>query len=478
MAYKYEGIIALAILSLTACKMVGPNFHPPAQPLPKQFERQKEMKAASTANRLWWKQLKDPIMDKLIEQALTNSPQIAEAKARVLEARAIRGIVKADFYPQLSGQSFYNRNHGSKNVPVGVPPGGLGLDINSNVWMLGFDANWELDIFGGTRRAVESTNASLAAAVETQRDVVITLIAEIARNYVELRNTQRHLAIAKQLLAIRGDTLKLTQSQFNSGLANSLDVTRAQANLSDNKAEIPLIEANMYKAIYRIAVLTGAVPEALTPMLMTRGPVPDANIGIPTTLPSDLLKRRPDIRAAEQRIRAANARIGLAEADLYPHFSLTGLTGLETLNINSLFNINSGYYSVGPAVTWLIFDAGKVRARMLAEYARTDATAAQYRKIILDALQEVEGSLVSYAQSKIATQSLVNEVTANRKAYYLAKRLYEKGLEDFLTVLEAERSLQESENKRTDANRDTAIALIGLYKALGGGWDALPVLRS
>jgi multidrug efflux system outer membrane protein len=299
----------------------------------------------------------------------------------------------------------------------------------------------------------------------------LALLAEIARNYIDLRGTQRQRAVANENLAIQKDALTLTRSQFDAGLASSLDVLRAQAQVSDTEAAIPTFEADERAAIYRIGALIGRPPEDVLTDLSVPRPIPLPIADVPIGLPSDLLRRRPDIRAAERRIAAANARIGVAQADLYPHFSLTGLTGLESLNASSILDVSSRYFSAGLSIRLRIFDANKVRFEMSAQQARTEQAAAAYRRTVLDALRDVETALVSYARSEVRHEKLTGEVATDRQAVTLATRLYRQGVENFLSVLDTERSLSAADHKFAQCDRDADLARVALYKALGGGWQ-------
>ena len=471
--------IAASAGLLTACT-VGPDYVSPKPVMPESFTEHigaatseaARPQTSSTSNDAWWEGFADATLNALMADALRSAPDVAIAEARVREARALRGIAGADQYPSAEAGAEYDRTHGSANVPIGVPPGGLGPGANGNLWQAGFDASWEIDVFGGTRRGVEAAEASYQATVADLGDVELTLLAEVARNYIELRGVQRQLAVARSNLAIQQDSLSLTRSQFDAGLASRLDVLRAQAQVSDTEAAIPTFEANERASIYRIGALTGHPPEQLLAQLDTPQAIPLAVADVPVGLPSDLLRRRPDIRAAEHRIAAANARIGVAQADLYPHFSLTGAAGLESLNASTFLTAPSRYFSIGPSINWLIFDAGKVRFAMRAEQARTDQAAAAYQRTVLGALRDVETALVSYAQSQVRHERLTAEVTADREAVSIATRLYRQGLNDFLSVLDAERSLYAADDKLAQIDRDTALALVALYKALGGGWQA------
>jgi multidrug efflux system outer membrane protein len=469
-------VFAWAASILSGCT-VGPDYVAPKTAMPASYTERANVTAPSraavaTTNDAWWTNFGDPILDKLDDEALQSAPDLAVAEARVREARAMRGIAGSAEYPQVDAGAGYERILGSANVPIGVPPGGLGPGIESNLWQTGFDASWEIDVFGGTRRTIEAANASYQAAVEERGDVVLTLLAEVSRNYIELRGTQRRLAVAQDNLAIQKDALTLTRSQFDAGLASRLDVLRAQAQVSDTQSAIPVLETDKLATIYRIGALVGRPPEDLLAELDAPRPIPSPVSDVPIGLPSDLLKRRPDIRAAERRLAAATARIGIAQADLYPHFSLTGGVGLESLEASTFLSAPSRYFSIGPSITWLIFDAGKVRFTIKAEQARTDAAAAAYQRAVLDALRDVETALVSYGQSRIRRERLAAEAAADRDAVSVATRLYRQGLADFLAVLDAERSLYAADDKLVQTDRDTDLALVTLYKSLGGGWQA------
>jgi multidrug efflux system outer membrane protein len=456
-------------LALAGCT-VGPDYVPPKPDLPDRFAEQSDAKPGGGAAETWWRQFHDPTLDGLVADALKDGPDIEIADARVRAARAERAFVAAEDDPTMTAGASVARQHGSGNVPVGTPPGGSGPNVGSNLYLAGFDAGWEIDVFGGVRRAVESAEASVGAAIENRHDAELTLTAEVARDYIELRGAQRRLAIAREILEERQDVRGLVAAQFKSGLVGSLDMKRADSELASSEAEIPGLEAEERADIYRLGVLVGKPPEALADTLAQATSIPEASNPVPAGLPSDLLKRRPDIRSAERRIAAANARIGVAEADLYPHFSLTGIAGLESLNAGELATTKSRYFAVGPSISWLVFDAGRVRDQMAIEQARTDEASADYRRTVLAALGEVETALVAYGRQQIRRDALEREVAADRDSLDLAKRLYAQGLQDFLAVLDAERSLHASEVALADAQRDTAVSLVALHKALGGGW--------
>ena len=467
-------LAGLALL-LAGCRAVGPDYVAPNPSLPASFaEAERTSGQASEApfvDDAWWKNFGDSILDALIAQALKSAPDLAEAQARVREARALQGIAGASRYPTADATGEYARNLGSDHVPTGVPPGGLGPGIHSNLWQAGFDASWEIDIFGGIRRSIEAADASYQAVAEDRADVTLTLIAEVARDYIDLRGAQRRIEVARKNLAIEQDLLALTQSLLAAGLAPQQDLLRAEAQVRDIEAATPTFETDERAAIYRIAALIDRPFTEVSAELSVSRSIPQSASEVPVGLPSELLKRRPDVRAAERRIAAANARIGIAQADLYPHFSLTGTAGLESLSFSSFGNASSGYYQIGPGIIWRIFDAGKIRFQVQAESARTAAATAAYERSVLDSFRDVETALVSYANTKVRRNELAAESAADAKATDIAKLLYERGVESFLPVLDAERSLYAADDQLAQSERDSALALIALYKSLGGGWQ-------
>jgi multidrug efflux system outer membrane protein len=464
-------LAGLALL-LAGCRAVGPDYVAPNPSAPASFvEAPGQANQAPFIDEAWWKNFQDTTLNDLIAQALKSAPDLAEAQARVLEARALQRIAGAGRYPTADATGEYARNLGSDNVPTGVPPGGLGPGVHSNLWQAGFDASWEIDIFGGIRRSIEAADANFQAVAEDRADVTLTLIAEVARDYIELRGAQRRIEVARKNLAIERDLHTLTQSLLAAGLAPHQDLLRAQAQVSDIEAAIPEFETDERAAAYRIAALIGRPFAELAAELSAPRPIPQAVSEVPVGLPSELLERRPDVRAAERRIAAANARIGIAQADLYPHFSLTAVTGLESLYFSSFSSASSGYYQIGPGISWRIFDAGRIRFQVRAESARTDAAAAAYQRSVLNAFRDVETALISYANVKIRRNNLAAESAADAQATEIARLLYERGLESFLPVLDAERSLYAADDQLAQSERDSALALIALYKSLGGGWQ-------
>jgi multidrug efflux system outer membrane protein len=348
---------------------------------------------------------------------------------------------------------------------------GAGVSRQLNLFQAGFDATWELDIFGGVRRSIEAADADIAASEESRRDVLVTLLSEVALNYVQLRGSQRRLAIACENIAAQQDTVELTQTRYNAGFTNELDVSQAQAQLATTQSQVPLLETSIRQAIYQLSVLLGQPPDALVAELEQESPIPTTPPDVPVGLPSELLRRRPDIRTAERQLAAATARIGEALADLFPKFSLTGSFGTQTRDIRHFLDAKSLTWSIGPAVSWPIFDAGAIRANIRVQNARQEEALATYEQTVLTAFQDVENSLVAYINEQVRHRALAEAVAANQRSTDLSNELYGRGLAAFLNVLVSEQALYASQDQLVQSETTAVTNLIGLYKALGGGWE-------
>jgi NodT family efflux transporter outer membrane factor (OMF) lipoprotein len=354
---------------------------------------------------------------------------------------------------------------------AGALPPFPGIDLERDLFKTGFDASWEIDLFGGVRRSVEAGDANIDASVENRRDTLVTLLGDVAKNYIDLRGFQHRLAVAQSNLKSQQESLELTKVRFQAGLASDFDVARAEAQVNTTAAQIPTLESSLKQAAYRLDLLLGLEPGALSMELSNDAPIPALPPEVLMGLPSELLRRRPDIRRAERQLAAATAQMGAATADLFPRFSLTGSGGLQSFSASDWFTSGSRFWSVGPAVRWPIFDAGRIRANIEVRNAQQEQALRQYEKAVLSALQEVENSLVNYSKEQARYQSLVEAVAANRRAVEMANELYVRGLSDFLNVLDAQRSLLSSENDLAQSEATMASNLVSLYKALGGGWE-------
>ncbi|MEM6797785.1 MAG: efflux transporter outer membrane subunit, partial [Acidobacteriota bacterium] len=364
------------------------------------------------------------------------------------------------------------RERASESTPEGAlaTAGLTDLEMDRSSALL--SASWEIDLFGGVRRAVEASDARVGGALEGRRGVQLALIAEVARSYVQLRGDQRRLALAEKNTALQGQTRRRVSDLARVGLGSNLDVSRASAQLAATRALAPPLRASIRAAGHRLGVLTGRSPSALLDRLLASSPAVDPPDLVPSGLPSDLLRRRPDVRAAERRLAAATAEIGVRTADLYPRFFLTGGGGLGSTRFADLFESGSRTFSIGPRVTWPIFQGGRIRAGIAAAEADRDIRWAEYRQAVLLAVEDVENALVAYAEEELRRRALAEAAAESARAVTLATVVYDKGLESFLTVLDAERSLVEVEDRLAASETAVVLRLVGVYAALGGGWEA------
>jgi len=344
-------------------------------------------------------------------------------------------------------------------------------EIYQSRYKAGFDASWEIDVFGGGRRRIEAATADVDAWMENRRAVLVTLLGDVGRNYVALRGNQFLLAVLRQNVATARGTVEITQARLAAGVATTLDLTRAEALLASAESALPQVEAEIKQTLHRLSVLVGHPPEALTPELAVEAPIPSAPGRVIVGLPSDLLLRRPDVRQAERRLAAATATIGSATAQLYPRFSLTGAFGLDSLGSADFLTWQSRVWSLGPSIRWPIFAGGRLRAQIAVEDARKEQALAAYEKAVLVALEDVENALVSYLREGDRRGKLEAAVAADRKAVELADDLYRKGLTSFIEVLDAQRALYLAQAELARSQAQVTLNLVALYKALGGGWE-------
>jgi NodT family efflux transporter outer membrane factor (OMF) lipoprotein len=471
-AFNISMLVGLA--GLASCK-VGPNYDLPKTEAPQQWasalEAGESARKPEVDLRTWWSVLNDPTLDGLIARALENNYDLSVAKSRVLEARALRGIAAADQFPSVNADGSYSRSRNSDNG-VGQRAGGStqpsgGVDN----FQVGFDASWELDFFGRVRRNVEASDAQLESTVESLRNVQITLISDVALAYTDLRAFQRRVAIAQDNAKSQQETVNLSKARLEAGLSSELDLARATALLASTQAAIAPLEAGVRTSMYQIAVLVGRQPGALVAELSPVRAIPGVPGDLPVGMPSELLRRRPDVRSAERTLAQQTALVGVATGDLFPRFSLTGSFGFNSERVGNLVDMNSRYWSVGPAFAWNVFDAGKIRNNIKAQEARTQQALALYQKQVLVAFQDVENAMVNYAREQDRLAALKRGTDANQRAVDLSNQLYTRGLTDFFSVLDSQRQLFQTQDDQVQSERNVTADLIALYKALGGGWD-------
>jgi len=461
------------IIFVAGCT-VGPDYTRPKLELPERWKQQQQKTADSAPVELkdWWTTLNDPVLEGLIEQSAGANLDLREAWFRIEESRALRDFSSGRYAPQVDAAASYLRSRDTRNAAASIP--GVSDDqINSH--SAGFDSAWEIDLFGGIKRSVESSQAALEASVDNYHDVMITLYAEVARNYVEMRAIQSRLRYAQQNIDSQRETLKLTEDRFNAGITPELDVTQAKLNLANTESEVPSLRLAEIQAINRIAVLLGQFPQSFKGQLRAVSPIPTPSEQIPAGLPADLLRRRPDIRRAERELAAQTAGIGVATADLYPSFSLTGTFHLKAESPSDMTNMSSRAYSFGPGLKWNIFSGNRVRNNIKIAEARTEQAAVRYERAVLGAVEEVEAALTAYMQEHERRDALDRSTAASQKAVELVESLYRNELTDFQNVLDMQRTLFLQQDKLAVSRGQVVLSLIRIYKAIGGGWspDAL-----
>ena len=458
---RRQGGVLLLLLFLGGCAAVGPDYQAPELPLPAAWSSGAAEPAEDISE--WWKRLHDPVLDQLVAQALAASPDLKVAQARLRESRARRELAGAEQSPTVTASAAASRSKGSENTGSGA---------TRDLFSAGFDASWEADVFGAIRRGAEAAQADLEASAASLDNTRVSLVAEVARNYVALRGYQAGLGIARANLASQSETLQLADWRAQAGLGSSLEVEQARTNREQTRAQIPALETALAQAENRLALLLGQAPASLHPLLAPVAAIPRVADVLAVGIPADTLRRRPDVRAAERKLAAETARIGVAEAARYPGFQLSGSIGLDALRAGDVFSGTAIGYSLLAGVAGTLFDGGRLRQRVEIQNAVQEQALASYENTLLTALQEVEDALVALANSRLRQEALGLAAAAARNAALLARQRYSSGLIDFLTVLDSERSLLSVEDSLAVSDVARVTALIQLYKALGGGWAA------
>lgn len=447
---------------MSACA-VGPDYREPALATPDAWSGAPAAAQGNPDEALarWWSRFEDARLDDLVARALAANLELRVADERVREARAQRRIAAAPLFPFLFAEA----------------DGAVTTGATTDLGLAVLDAVWEIDVFGGTRRSLEAAGADLEATLADRRQLLVLLLGELARSYVELRGFQLRIDTVERNLAAQRETRELTEAQLRVGLASDLDVERARALTANTAAELPPLDAALRASMHRIAVLLGQPPAALAAELAEPAPLPRAPGELLVGVPADLLRRRPDLARAERELAAATARIGEAKADLYPRLTLTGSVGLRSEDLKELLGSDPSFAALGPNIVWPIFAAGRIRANVEVQDARTEQALARYEESLLRALEQVENALVAHAREQVRRRDLEEAVDANREAAVLARRLYANGLGGFLDVLDAERSLLISESRLVESETAVSTSLVTLYVALGGGWEQAEELR-
>ena len=479
--------VALAAASLAGCA-VGPNFRPPSPEVPSTWSAIAAPAAAAQASRVttapadgaatWWTAFDDPELTSLVKRVAAANLDAKAAVLRIAEARAQRDVAAADLWPGLTGNASYQIDRLSDSTPtgalfskVGQFPGLSGVSIPNpySQYQLGFDASWEVDIFGRVRRSVEAAKADTRASVEDSRAVLISTLGDVGRAYIDLRGAQSKHQILEADIATERDLLDLAGQRRRAGLSSDVDVVRAAAEVSGAEAQLPALDAEIATDINQLSKLMDRQPGALRAELEAEKSVPPVPPIVPVGLPADLARRRPDIREAEERLHAATARVGVAVADLFPRLTLGASAGLQSESLLTLTNWASRFLTAGPTVELPIFDAGRRRATVRLQDVKAREAALDYRRTVLTALNEVDNALAAYGADQARRAALTLTVARNRDAADLARQRYASGVASFIDVLDADRGLEQ--NQLLEADSETAVSqdLVVLYKALGGG---------
>jgi multidrug efflux system outer membrane protein len=471
-----RNLAVLTVTALLAACAVGPDYRKPDMPTPDSFVGVDSTQFSSgDVEREFWKAFNDQQLNDMIERALTANHDIRIATARLREARALRGEAKLDLAPTVQASTGYTKTRASDRQ---LAPAPTTVDREQDYYDSGFDAFWELDFFGRVRRQVEASSAEVQSAEASVYATQVSVTAEVARNYFELRGAQEQLAVAHRNADNQGETVRITQARLDAGRGTQLDASRAQAQLSATLATIPDLESAVTRSMLRLGVLTGQSPEALLPELSTPHPLPTLPEAQSIGTPELLLRRRPDIRVAERDLAAATANIGVAVGDLFPRITFLGHWGFDAVNSSDLGNQGTETYSFGPSISWAAFDLGRVRQKITQREAATDRALATYQKTVLQALEETDASLTAYSKAVVKQQHLQESATASLQAAKLARARYESGVADFLAVLDAERTALAAEDQLARSETQTATALLATYKALGGGFRPLQTTAS
>ena len=454
----------LGLLLIAGC-VVGPDYERPQLAVPVQWGSGKPQKPAKQPDlSRWWRQLDDQLLDSLIAEAVGGNLDVAVAKAKIREARATYRQQQGALLPAVEGAASATRTRSGASV-VGSEP-----SVYSQ-YQAGFDASWELDLFGGNRRALEAARHGAEAAEEDLRDTLVTLVGDVASYYVQAREYQALLALARRSSESQVQTARLTREQFRAGEATGVDDAKANAQALSTAADIPTYQISYAQAVHRLSVLLGQPPTTLEARLNGGGPVPLPKEPVATGIPADVLLNRPDVRSAERNLAQSTAKIGQAEANRYPSISLTGSIASSALSPSDLGKKSTLGWSIGPTLVVPIFQGGQLRAAVDVARAQRDQSYVAYQAAVLKAMEEVENAIVSLSQTRTRYAKLGSATASYRRATDLSRTLNEAGAADFFDVLDAERSLYAAEEAMIRSRADIAAYFIVLNKALGGGWD-------
>lgn len=447
---------------------VGPRYEAPKMASPAAFGTTLANVSTNLVEQEWWRSLQDEKLTQLVQQASTNNHNIKIATARLQEARALWREARFDYIPTAQANGSYAVSQSS----LATNPNETRNGRHRQLYQAGLDATWELDLFGAVRSSVDAAKATVEAVQADRDDVLVSVRAEVAINYLLLRGHQAQLDVARRNATNQVETLRVADALLTGGRGTQLDVARAKTLLSSTLGSIPPLEASIDRTIHRLSVLTGQMPKTLSEDLLKEAPLPALPGELALGDPAALLRRRPDIRAAERSLAAATSRIRVETADLFPRVSFNGRVAVEATRFSGFVDSGNEAWSFGPRITWEALNLGRVRAQIRAADARAEGALNIYEQTVLLALEETENSLTNYGREQVRLGHLRDAEAAAREAAGLARKRYQDGVSDFLTVLDSERTLLSTQEQHVLSQVNAATALVTVYKSLGGGWEA------
>lgn len=465
--YLYALLTIVTVIATGAGCSVRRPYEAPVPNAPAAWSADVPQPADAESLSRWWETFGDEQLTALVRRAVTGNLDVRTAISRVREARATMRSTRTQLQPTVDASGSARATRSSSQAGIGA---------TTDLYSLGIDASWELDVFGGIRSTVDAASATADARDADLQDVLITLTADVALNYIDIRSLQRRIEIAQSNINLQQETLELTQFRAQAGLATDLDVQQALSNVESTRAQIASLESQVGQSIHAIAILLGQPPTELNAEFTTVGLIPEAPIEATLGVPADALRRRPDVRSAERQFATQAAQVNVARADLYPSFRLAGSIGLESLSIARLLVPGAGFWSGGPSASAPLFNRRQLRENLVVQNERQEQAARSYETVVLLALQEVEDSLTALAQEQVRRGHLAAAAGAAQQAADLSLQLYNTGLRDFRDVLDAQRSLLTLQDSLASSSTTVSSDLVRLFKALGGGWSATAML--
>lgn len=468
---KQVSLSLLFATALVGCA-VGPDYVAPDIKMPESFVGQAGVEASKDAvvDR-WWTSFKDAELEQLIVDGIKGNNNIRGTVARVNQSRALKSQALLDLFPTITSNGSFNRTYFPTSTFAGGALGGGQTHITNEYYSTGFDAVWELDIFGRVRRGYEAAGAETEASIASLQDALRILIGEVAQTYFQLRGTQLQIAVAQENARTQEQIVTIAEALFKGGQTTEFDVVRAKSQLASTQAAIPPLEAGARAAMYRLAVLTGRQPQELVAQLAQQKPLPSYAGPITIGNPADLLRRRPDVRAAERQLAAATATIGVVEGNLFPKITFAGSVSLQAPTVSSLTSGKNDAYAITPSISWPAFNIGRVLASVDESEAAAQAALATFEQTVLLALEDTENALEQFSSARQRRDLLRTSVENSTKAVEISRTQYENGLVDLLPVLDAQRALLAAQLQLSESETNLITALVSVFKALGGGWD-------